>query len=127
MIKIVLSGRPITKKNSSQIKYRNTRNGRKPFICPSEQFLNYQNACGWQLSGKYRIGVNAPINLKCVYYMPTNHKVDLCNLLSATCDILVHYGVIKDDNSKIVVSHDGSRVMHDKDNPRVEIFIEEVL
>lgn len=52
--------------------------------------------------------------------------MDLVNLLEATCDILVHYRVLEDDNSKIVVSHDGSRVLYDKENPRVEIWITEV-
>ena len=58
--------------------------------------------------------------------MPTRHKVDLTNLLNATCDILVEAGTIEDDNSRIIVSHDGSRVLYDKENPRVEIEIKEV-
>lgn len=33
------------------------------------------------------------------------------------------FGVIKDDNSRIVAGHDGSRVLYDKENPRVEITI----
>lgn len=28
-----------------------------------------------------------------------------------------------DDNSQIIVSHDGSRVLYDKDNPRTEVTI----
>lgn len=48
------------------------------------------------------------------------------NLLEATCDILVQYGILADDNSQIVVSHDGSRVRLDRMNPRVEITITEV-
>jgi hypothetical protein len=36
---------------------------------------------------------------------------------------LVDAQVIKDDNSSIVASHDGSRVEYDRDNPRVEITI----
>ena len=59
--------------------------------------------------------------------MPTRHRVDLVNLLEATCDILVAGHVIADDNSKIIVSHDGSRVLYDKVNPRAEIFLEEVV
>ena len=58
--------------------------------------------------------------------MPTRHRVDLTNLLNATNDILVKAGVLEDDNCKIVVSHDGSRVFYDKENPRVEIEITEV-
>ena len=58
--------------------------------------------------------------------MDSLRRVDLSNLLEATCDILVHYGVLDDDNSRIVCSHDGSRVLLDRENPRAEITIEEV-
>ena len=55
--------------------------------------------------------------------MPTRRIVDLTNLEEAIDDILVKYGVLKDDNSRILVSHDGSRVLYDKDNPRTEVTI----
>ena len=58
--------------------------------------------------------------------MPTHHRVDQVNLLEATLDILVEYGVLADDNSNIVVSHDGSCVLYDKNNPRTEITITDV-
>lgn len=67
--------------------------------------------------------IDYPVNMKCLYFMPTKRLVDLANLLEATCDILVHYRVLRDDNSRIIVSHDGSRVQYDKKNPRVEIEI----
>lgn len=57
--------------------------------------------------------------------MDTLRLVDLSNLLESTCDILVLYGVLQDDNSRIVCSHDGSRVLLDRENPRAEITIEE--
>ena len=57
--------------------------------------------------------------------MDSLRRVDLSNLLESTCDILVHYGIIKDDNSRIVASHDGSRVLLDREHPRAEIFVEE--
>lgn len=56
--------------------------------------------------------------------MPTRHRVDLVNLLEATCDILVKANVIEDDNCKIIATHDGSFVTYDKNNPRVEITLE---
>lgn len=65
-------------------------------------------------------------NVKCLYYMPTRRKVDKTNLESAIMDILVDAGILKDDNSNIVAATDGSRVMVDKENPRTEIFIEEM-
>lgn len=67
--------------------------------------------------------ISAPINIKCIYYMPTTRKVDLTNLLEATDDVLVKYRVIADDDSEIVVSHDGSRVIKGDANPRTEVTI----
>lgn len=64
--------------------------------------------------------------MQCLYYMPTRHRVDLVNLLQATCDILVKAGIIEDDSSKVIAGHDGSRVLYDKENPRVEITLSEV-
>lgn len=122
-MKLILYGRPITKKNSSRI----VTIGRYPRLLPSKQFVQYEKDCLRQITAKQRLGLSKPSNMKCVYFMPTRHRVDLCNLLAATCDILVNAGVIEDDNSKIIVSHDGSRVDYDKQNPRVEIEIEELL
>ena len=70
--------------------------------------------------------VSARVNVRCIYYMQTRRKVDLANLIEATCDILVKAGVLADDNSQIVAAHDGSRVEYDKNDPRVEIEIEEM-
>lgn len=58
--------------------------------------------------------------------MPTHRRVDLVNLLQATCDILVRYGILIDDNSNYVVGFDGSRVLYDKENSRTEIEITEI-
>jgi Holliday junction resolvase RusA-like endonuclease len=55
--------------------------------------------------------------------MPTKRRCDVVNMLEATLDILVKYGVLADDNSNIVVSMDGSRVLYDKENSRTEVEI----
>lgn len=52
-----------------------------------------------------------------------SRRVDLTNLLEAIDDVLVHTRVLEDDNSNIIVSHDGSRVLYDKENPRTEVYI----
>lgn len=122
-MKMVIYGNPATKKNSMQI-YKNSRTGR-PFLTQSKRYKDYARDCAMQITGKYKQAIDYPINLKCVYYRQTKHRVDLTNLLAATCDILTDCGVIADDNYKVVRSHDGSRVLFDKDNPRVEIEIKE--
>lgn len=118
---ITIPGRPVTKKNSMRILRK--KDG-TPFPAPSKQYLEYQERAGYSIRCKCA-GLSGPVNVKGVYYMPTRQRVDLANLLEATCDILVHYGVLEDDNSRIVCSHDGSRVRYDKENPRAEITIQE--
>ena len=117
MIRIILYGDPRTKKNSMRAY------GRK--ILPSKAFCDYEEECLWQLL-PVKERIDYPINMKCTYYMRTHRKVDLCNLLEATCDILVKAEILEDDNSNIVVSHDGSRVLYDKSDPRVEVEIERI-
>ena len=118
MTEITIPICPRTKKNHSQVI---TVNGR-PRVIPSKQYAQFEKDCGAYINCK-QLGIDYPVNIKCVYFMDTKRKVDLINLLGATMDILVHYGVIADDNSKIAASHDGSRVDYDKDNPRTEITI----
>ena len=119
-MELTLYGRPITKKNNGRI----VMVGRYPKLLPSKQYVAYENDCLMQITGKYKQNIDYPINLKCLYYMPTKHKVDISNLINATHDILTDAGVIADDNSRIIKSVDGTRVLYDKDNPRVEIKIE---
>ena len=121
-MKLTLYGRPITKKNSGRI----VMAGRYPKLLPSKAYVDYEKDCLLQITGKYKKRLNGAYNVKCLYYMPTRHRVDLTNLLNATNDILVKAEVLEDDNCKIVVGHDGSRVFYDKENPRVEIEIEEI-
>lgn len=112
---------PRTKKNHSQVI---TVNGR-PRVIPSKQYAQFEKDCGAYIHCKNQ-NIDSPVNIKCVYYMDTRRRVDLINLLGATMDILVHYGVIADDNSKIVASHNGSFVSYDKENPRTEIEIKSI-
>lgn len=120
MIKFVIEVAPRTKKNSQQI----IKVKGKPIIIPSKLYKQYEKDCKPFIPNIETI--NYPINLKCIYYMPTKRKVDLNNLLEATTDMLVYYKVLEDDNSKIVFSHDGSRVRYDKKMPRTEIFINRI-
>lgn len=121
MIKILIPLPPHTKKNSNQI-FINKETGKR-FITASALYKQYEIDCGWYINCKH-INLDMPLTVKCLYYMPTRRKIDLVNLLEATDDILVKYGVLQDDNSQIIVSHDGSRVFYDKEKPRTEIYID---
>lgn len=120
-LKIEIPIEPVTKKNSQRIVIVHNR----PMILPSAKYKAYERACALHIHRKGE-PISTPVNVKCVYYMPTRRRVDITNLMEATHDILVKYGVLADDNSSIVYSVDGSRVFYDKDHSRTEITITEV-
>lgn len=127
-IRYTIMGDPRTKKNSAQIMYKGTRcpackKGKIPFIMPSKAFKEYQERALWQLRPRPREPISRSVNVRCLFYMETRRDVDLNNLLESICDILVEAKILHDDKSKIVAAHDGSRVLYDKYNPRVEIEI----
>lgn len=127
----IITGDPRTKKNSPQILYKGARcpackKGKIPFVMPSAAFKKYEARALTDLHPRPQTPIECPVNVKCLYYMQTLRDVDLGNLLAATCDILVDARILKDDKSKIVVSHDGSRVLYSPDNPRCEITITRV-
>lgn len=118
LLQFTIPLRPITKKNNWRIVKKNNKRS----VIPSEAYEKYEKDCGWFIK-KPDKPIDCKINIKAVYYMPGKYKVDITNLHNALHDILVHYGVIKDDNCKIVLGTDGSRVKVDKQNPRTEVTI----
>ena len=121
MTHYTIPGAPITKKNSQRI-FRNPKTG-KPFITRSAAYEDFEAAASYYLQPKPPNPIDSPVTVRCIYYMPTRRRVDLTNLMEATHDILVHCGVLADDNCRVVASVDGSRVLYDKDKPRTEIYI----
>lgn len=117
-IEFILNGNVPTKKNHSRIVHF----GNRLAIIPSKAYRQYEKDAGWQLKGR-EYNINQPCNVKCVFYMGRRIKVDLPNLLNSILDVLVKFNVLSDDNRNIVYSTDGSEVLYDKENPRVEIEI----
>ena len=134
-LKITIPGNPVTKKNHSDFVTIPIKGSTRCPTCkkfhktmtrllPSKAYTAYQaEAVGYL---PVMPPIESPVNVKCLYYMENHRKVDLTNHIAATHDILVHYHILADDNASIIVSVDGSRVLYDKDNPRVEIEITEV-
>lgn len=121
MIKFTLKLKPITKKNHQQI-LKNKVTG-KYFVAPSKPYQDYEEAAMWLIPKFRQPPINYPVNVKCLFYMPTKQKCDLTNLLEAIDDVMVKARLLADDNYTIIASHDGSRVLYDKDNPRTEVEI----
>jgi Holliday junction resolvase RusA-like endonuclease len=117
-VRLTLLVEPATKKNSSQwFPFPGGRGGK---LHPSKRYKRMQKG-----SAPYcpDLRIDYPVNMKATYYMPTRRDVDLVNLHSALHDILVHYHTVVNDNIKVIVSTDGSRVRYDRENPRVEVEI----
>ena len=117
-MKFTIELKPVTKKNSQRIVIC----GKYPRILPSNAYEKYEKDCKPYMPNVEN-PIDYPVNIKATYYMATRRKVDLTNLHEALHDILVHYGVLADDNSNIVAGTDGSRVLVDKRNPHTEVEI----
>ena len=111
---------PVTKKNHQRI-LKNRSTG-KSFVAPSKQYEQYEAASLWYIP-KRGNPIDFPVSVKCLFFMPNNRVCDLSNHLEAIDDIMVKAGLLKDDNYKILASHDGSRVLVDRQNPRTEVYI----
>lgn len=123
-MKFTIPIEPRTKKNS--MRPRLTRDKRFLGMMQSEVYCQYEKDALKLIPGSARKNISAPVNVKALYYMKTRRKVDKTNLESALLDVLVKAGVLADDNSLIVISTDGSRVLYDKENPRTCVEITEV-
>lgn len=123
-IEFTIPVRPATKKNSGQIIQVKGRS----VLIPSKQYKQFERACFPYLNQvKDTAGViNYPVNVQCIFFTETKRKIDLPNLLNAIDDAMVKSGLLLDDNRDIIAAHDGSRVFHDKFNPRIEIVISEM-
>ena len=74
---------PVTKKNSSQIIFTGAKcpvckRGRIARLLPSKKYREYEEAIRWFL--KRDRPINTPVNVQCLFYMPTLRRVDLVNL-----------------------------------------------
>lgn len=110
---------PVTKKNSSiPIK---TKTG-KLIIIPSKAYQKYERSVK-EYMPPVGVPINYPVNVEAHYYIGRNSKYDLTNLHEALHDVLVKYNVLEDDNHRIIISTDGSRVSVDREFPRTEVVI----
>ena len=130
-ISYVIMGDPRTKKNHQMI----AGTGSKCPMCkkPTKQWIRqgnihdeYAESAKLYLIPRPSKPIECAVNVKCLFYMQTRRRVDTLNLLATIDDLLVEVGILADDNCRIVVAHDGSRVLYDKENPRTEITITKI-
>lgn len=127
-IKYTIQGDPRTKKNSLMIAGKGRRcpacgKLETQWVRQSKAHDEFAEAAKWQLRPVPMEPIDSLVNVRCLFYMKTRRIVDGLNLLATIDDLLVSAGILADDNSRIVAGHDGSRVLYDPINPRVEITI----
>lgn len=114
---------PRTKKNHGQLV--TLKNGRQMML-PSKAYVVFEKAVVKWVKEHFPDfeAINEPISFKCLFYKDKDYKADLTGYLQAIQDALVKAKFIADDNAKIIVSVDGSRVLLDRENPRVIVDID---
>lgn len=124
-MKIVLSGRIPSKKNSKRI----VMAGNRPMIISSKDYETWHTVASYELRSQVkgsanRIRLSGPHKIEIKIFPPNKVKGDLSNKAESIMDLLVDNGVIEDDNwfevPTLALIFGGV----DKANPRAEIVIE---
>lgn len=121
ILKIEIPIIPRSKKNSQQIVNIKGRY----MVIPSKLYKEYEKECSKHIP-QIEEPINYPVNVKCLFYLPTKRRADLVNYLECIDDVLVKYKILEDDNYNIIQSHDGSRMCYFKDYPHTEVYIEKL-
>jgi Holliday junction resolvase len=121
-IRLVIKGRPMTKKNSPRV----FMIGKYPKVLPSKAYVTYEKDAVSQLTEHFKMRlpkVDKNVQIQAFYWLPDRKgKPDMIGLMQATADILETAQVIVNDSQ--VINWDGTRMMgYDKNNPRAEITI----
>jgi uncharacterized protein (DUF2336 family) len=131
-MRLVILGDPKTKKNSGQVVHSGDkcpacrRGTGRPFVLPSAQNKAWTKVAVEQL--RVQIGrtpaLIVPVNCRALFYREA--KVgDANNFYAALADALEEAGVVAND--RLIVSWDGSRLLKDAANPRIEILLSPVV
>jgi len=136
----VIAGPPRTKKTSSRIA-RFGKNKEFMRILPSEQYIEWHTLAMQQAPliraqiarAGFHLPITEPVRIKALFYRETRVG-DLVGYMQALADwmqesrqrngktVRVGAGIIRDDSQ--IESWDGTRRMHDKLRPRIEVTVE---
>lgn len=122
-MKITLTGRVPSKKNSRKLFVRNG----KIFNLPSNDYRDWLEDASWQLKA-FKKTVFYPQNrIICTFYAGDKRKFDLSNKFESIADALVDNAMIPDDNytvlTEVILLYGG----YERGRPRTEIEIQEYI
>ncbi len=120
-MKLTIIAAPRTKKNSGII----TTRGRYPRILPSAAFSAWNRIAQLQLRAFRPYSTfTQPVNVRALFYRE-RLTGDAVGYYQALGDALEEGRIV--ENDKLIVSWDGSRMLKDAANPRIEIEITEAI
>lgn len=116
----VITGPPRTKKNHGSRLQR----GDRLLTIPSQAYLDWDAAATVQLKNQKKGMITGALNCRARFY---RHALvgDACGFYQALADTLQHAGVIVNDSQ--IQAWDGTRLLKDAGNPRVEFTLETML
>lgn len=124
-MRLVVRGNVKAKKNNKMVAY-NRKTG-KPFILTNKSTDDYMKDAIQQLKDQfegYKI-TEYPIGIQMTFYYPTKHRKDIDNSATTILDCMKHAGIIEDDDVTHVNELYSFFGGYDKEDPRVEIFLED--
>lgn len=124
-MKLVVMGNVKAKKNNKTMAL-NRKTG-KMFPMTDKATTEYMKDAVRQLKEQfegYRVA-EYPISVQMVFYYPTKHRKDIDNSASTILDCMKTAGIIEDDDCQHVNELYCFFADYDKDNPRVEILLED--
>ena len=119
MYSFVITGRIPSKKNS---RVTNRKTGRS---FPSRDYTKWHKNAAEQLENFYNEEIDFPVEVSYKFYMPDLRPTDISNKLESINDLLTDINFWKDDNWSIVRKFHASAEL-DRENPRVEITVNEL-
>lgn len=119
-LRLTLPGPPRTKKTSNRL----VRAGARHRILPSKAWEEWRDVC-WVASGPWRRKwLEAPlafnVNVTALFYRDAR-RGDAVGYYQGLGDVLEYCAIVAND--KYITQWDGSRLLVDRDNPRVELEI----
>lgn len=129
-IDFTIYGKPVVKKNNQKVSVYNKR----PVKYNTPAYMHWENFAYSQLADVVKAyermtglkwkTIDFTVNMRARFFVPTFGVVDLSALYEGIQDCMKKAGIIEDDNAWLIISHDGSGVSKDADNPRMEISLE---
>ncbi len=118
---LTIPGKPRTKKNSGRIVPR----GRRKILLPSKAWQDWCDAVAPLLQAAMRkhFAIERPVNCRALFYRDAA-RGDAVGFYQGLADVLEHGGVVVND--KWITQWDGSRLLIDRKNPRVEVVLEPI-